>query len=119
MTPYGEWHARELEILVDHMGFTPGEVLKCTTSVNAGLLRENDDVGRLVPGSFADITVVGANPLEDVTVLQKRENIKDVYLGGQKVDLEPSGDFAPFAWEHSFRQWNDVYTRDHVAELAR
>lgn len=119
VTPYGEWHARELEILVDHMGFTPGEVLKCTTSVNAGLLRENDDVGRLVPGCFADITVVGANPLEDVTVLQKRENIKDVYLGGQKIDLEPSGDFAPFAWEHSFRQWNDVYTRDRVAELAQ
>ena len=86
--------------------------------MNAKLLREGDAVGQLAPGAYADITVVGANPLDDVTVLQKRGMIKDVYLGGERIDLEPSADAAPFAWEHSFRQWNDVYTRDRVAELV-
>ncbi|MEE8290652.1 MAG: amidohydrolase family protein [Candidatus Tectomicrobia bacterium] len=118
VTPYGEWHARELDIMVDYLGFTPAETLTCTTSVNAKLLREGDAVGQLAPGAYADITVVGANPLDDVTVLQKRGMIKDVYLGGERIDLEPSADAAPFAWEHSFRQWNDVYTRDRVAELV-
>ena len=81
-------------------------------------MREREDVGRLAPGSFADITVVGADPLEDITVLQKRENIKDVYLAGNKIDLTPSDDPQTYQWEQSYRQWNDIYTRDRVAELA-
>jgi len=119
ITPYGEWHARELEIMVEYLGFTPGEALKCTTSVNAQLLRENVEVGRLAPGSFADITVVSADPLKDITVLQKRENIKDVYLGGRKIDRTPPDEPQTYQWEQSYRQWNDVYTRDRVAELTQ
>ena len=119
ITPYGEWHARELEIMVEYLGFTPGEALRSTTSVNAQLLREREDVGRLAPGSYADITVVSADPLLDITVLQKRENIKDVYLAGNKVDLTPSDVPQTYQWEQSYRQWNDIYTRERVAELAQ
>lgn len=118
ITPYGEWHARELEIMVEYLGFSPGEALKCTTSENSKLLREGNNVGHLADGVLADITVVAANPLDDITCLQKRENIKDVWLGGERVDLTPTDDFKPYSWEQSFRQWNDVYTRDRVAELA-
>jgi imidazolonepropionase-like amidohydrolase len=119
ITPYGEWHARELEIMVEYLGFTPGEALRSTTSVNAQLLRENGEVGRLAPGSFADITVVSADPLKDITVLQKRENIKDVYLAGRKIDRTPPDETQTYQWEQSYRQWNDVYTRDRVAELTQ
>ena len=58
VTPYGEWHARELEIMVDYIGFTPGEALMATTSGNSGLLREGNAVGRVVAGAFADMTVL-------------------------------------------------------------
>jgi imidazolonepropionase-like amidohydrolase len=119
ITPYGEWHARELEVMVDYLGFTPGQALKCTTSGNARLLREQDAVGRLAPGAFADITVVSADPLKDIKVLQKRECIKDVYLAGEVVDRMPNGGAQTYQWEQSYRQWNDVYTRDRVAELAQ
>ncbi len=119
ITPYGEWHARELEIMVEYLGFTPGEALRSTTSVNAQLLREKDEVGRLAPGSFADITVVSADPLKDITALQKRENIKDVYLAGRKIDRTPPDEPQTYQWEQSYRQWNDVYTRDRVAELTQ
>ena len=119
ITPYGEWHAKELEIMVDYLGFTAGEALKCTTSENSKLLREDNNVGRLADGVFADITVVSADPLDDITCLQKRENIKDVWLGGKQVDLSPAEEVKPYNWEHSYRQWNDIYTRDRVAELAR
>jgi imidazolonepropionase-like amidohydrolase len=119
VTPYGEWSARELQIMVDHLGFSAGEALKCTTSGNAGLLREGDQVGQLTKGAFADVLVVGADPLVDIGILQKRENIKQVYLGGKLVDLTPSPDFKPYRWEHSYRQWNDTYTRDRVAELKQ
>ncbi len=118
VTPYGEWHAKELELMVEYLGFTPAEALRCTTTENSRLLREGNNVGRLTDGALADITVVSANPLEDITCLQKRENIKEVWLGGEQVDLTPTDDFKPYNWEHSYRQWNDTYTRDRVAELA-
>jgi hypothetical protein len=118
ITPYGEWHARELEIMVDLLGFTPGEALRCTTSENAKLLREGVNVGRVGEGAFADILVCGENPLKNIKCLQKKENIRLVYLGGKKVDLSPGSEVRPFQWEHSFRQWNDIYTRDRVAQLA-
>ena len=118
VTPYGEWHAKELEIMVKYLGFTPGEALKCTTSENSKLLREGNNVGRLADGVLADITVVKANPLDDIVTLQNRDNLKDVWLGGKQVDLTPTADFKPYNWEQSYRQWNDVYTRDRVAELG-
>src|SRR5215469_65022 len=31
VTPFGEWHARELEIFVDYLGFTPIQALKAAT----------------------------------------------------------------------------------------
>lgn len=117
ITPYGEWHAKELELMVDDLGFTPGDALKATTSVNSELLREQDDVGRLVEGAYADITVVDGNPLDDIAILQKREAIRAVYRGGEPVDLAPEPRASGYQWEYSYRQWNDIYTRDRVAEL--
>ena len=117
VTPYGEWHAKELEHMVDDLGFAPGEALKATTSGNSGLLREQDQVGRLAEGAYADITVVAGNPLDDIAVLQKREAIKAVYRGGEPVDLAPEPRASGYRWEYSYRQWNDIYTRERVAEL--
>ena len=119
VTPYGEWHARELEIMVEHLGFTATEALRATTSANSGLLREGDAVGRIAAGAFADLTVVAENPLENISSLMRSENITHVYLGGEPVDLAPMAEVKPYSWEQSFRQWDDVYTRERVAELAR
>ena len=117
ITPYGEWHARELEVMVEYLGFSPAEALIATTSGNTSILRERDNVGRLADGAFADITVVSGNPLKDIKILQKREAIKAVYLGGEPVDLAEPEAVRNFPWEYSYRQWNDIYTRDRVAEL--
>jgi len=119
VTPYGEWHARELEIMVEHLGFAPVEALKATTSGNSGLLREGDAVGRVATGALADLTVVAENPLEDISCLMRPENIAHVYLGGEAVDLTSLPEVKPYSWEQSFRQWGEVYTRERVAELAR
>src|SRR5580704_6146505 len=71
-SPYGEWHARELEHLVRYLGFTPEEALRCTTKTNAevGLLRSGASVGTLVSGQLADFIVIDGDPLQDITVLQ-------------------------------------------------
>src|SRR5580704_15029338 len=54
VTPYGEWHARELEIFVNDLGFTPAEALCAATRTNARFLADSERVGRLEPGRCAD-----------------------------------------------------------------
>src|SRR4030095_4577762 len=41
VTPYGEWHARELEIFVNDLGFTPAEALCAATRTKARFLADS------------------------------------------------------------------------------
>ena len=117
ITPYGEWHAREIEIFVKYLGFSPGEALRCATFHAAGFLRGGARVGAIESGRLADIIVVDGNPLEDVAVLQKREAIETVYLGGEAVDVDPAEPDPRLISDFSYNYWNDVYTRERIAEL--
>ncbi len=118
VTPYGEWHARELELFVSGIGFSPGEALIASTSLAAPFLREGQKVGTLQVGKCADFIAVNGNPFSDIAVLQDKRKITDVYLAGKHVAIQDT-DYDPrkvsdFAMTH----WNDLYTRERVAELA-
>jgi imidazolonepropionase-like amidohydrolase len=117
VTPYGEWHARELEIMVDDLGFSPAEALTATTVNNARLLREHAEVGVLAHGRLADFIAVKGDPVADVGVLMKPGAIEAVYLGGTRTELAPPASPRRYGWERSHRQWGEVYSRDRVAEL--
>jgi imidazolonepropionase-like amidohydrolase len=119
VTPYGEWHARELEIFVRHLGFTPAEALQAATAVPARLLAGRLPVGVLEAGRAADFIVVEGSPLEDITLLQDPGRIHAVHLGGRRIDL-PAIDYDPRAVSDlSWYSWTDLYTRDRVAALRR
>ena len=47
VTPYGEWHARELELFVDDLGFTKAGALRAATEVNARFMTHGDEIGVL------------------------------------------------------------------------
>ena len=117
ITPYGEWHAREIEIFVKYLGFSPGEALRCATFHAAKFLRGGDRLGAIEPGRLADVIVVNGNPLENVAVLQQREAIETVYLGGKAVDVDPAEPDPRLISDFSYNHWNDVYTRQRIAEL--
>ena len=87
LTPYGHWHARELEVFVNELGLTPVEAIKCATMSNAIAMNAPDELGVIEPGRWADVLVVVGNPAADVTVLQDRSNLKAVISRGQPVDL--------------------------------
>ena len=116
-TPCGEWHARELAILVEHVGLSPAEALRCATAVSAALLRDGDTVGVIEPGRHADFVVIDGDPLADITVLLDPDRLHAVYLGGELVPLERRGYDPRQVSEFSFGNWNEIYTRDRVAEL--
>ena len=87
LTPYGHWHARELEVFVNELGLSPVEAIKCATSSGAIAMKAQDDLGVIESGRWADVLVVDGNPATDVTVLQDRRNLKAVISRGQQVDL--------------------------------
>ncbi len=83
VTPYGEWHARELELLMRYAGMTALEAIKAATSDCAIVLGEGNDVGALAAGKGADIIIVDGDPLADIRVLQQKERIETVILRGE------------------------------------
>ena len=70
VTPYGEWHAKELELFVADLGFSPAAALRAATEINARFMSCGDDIGVLEPGRAADFIVWDGSPLADIRLLQ-------------------------------------------------
>jgi len=119
VTPYGEWHAREIEILVDWIGFSPAQALRIATAGTAKAMPRGHLLGAIEVGRRADFLFVDGNPLDDVRVLQRPEAIAAVHLNGHRVQVE----YRPY--EHykvshfNSLKWTDVYTRARVDEMRR
>jgi imidazolonepropionase-like amidohydrolase len=118
VTPFGEWHARELEIFVDYLGFTAIEALKAATSVSARLVRPNDKVGALTPGYQADFVALDGDPTKSISILLDRSKVSAVFKSGAPIapgrrayDPRRVSDFA-------MTIASDLYTRERVAELG-
>jgi imidazolonepropionase-like amidohydrolase len=88
LTPYGHWHAREVELLVEEVGLDPLTAISCATRNGAiALRRPMDSIGVVSPGAAADLLVVDGEPARDVSVLGERERLRAVYSRGRAVDL--------------------------------
>jgi hypothetical protein len=80
---------QEMELLVDG-GISPGEVLKGATLYPAELLRKEKDLGTIATGKLADLVVLNADPLADITNTRK---IERVFIGGEQVDISFHPDY--------------------------
>ena len=89
VTPYGDWHYKELEVFVDKLGLTPLEAITCGTK-NASQAMRRDDVGVIAEGNIADLIVMNEDPSKDVTRLGNKDLIEKVFLNGKEVDLTPA-----------------------------
>jgi imidazolonepropionase-like amidohydrolase len=85
VTPYGDWHTRELELMVELIGMSPMEAIKSATSNNAAAFGWAD-VGALEPGARADILVVDGDPLVDIGILADQKRISTILHDGDEVD---------------------------------
>ncbi|HVO89229.1 MAG TPA: amidohydrolase family protein [Casimicrobiaceae bacterium] len=86
VTPYGEWHARELELMVDLLGMPAMAAIVAATSTNAKAFGWERETGSLRVGLQADLLVLDGNPLDDIRVLGDPQRIDAVYKGGERVD---------------------------------
>ncbi len=89
MTPYGDWHYRELEVFVRELGLSPLQAIQCATQANAFALRLAGQVGEIAAGRLADVIVLDADPTRDIRVLGDRAHLRHVLIGGREVDLQP------------------------------
>ena len=76
-------NARDLQLFVDLLGYTPVEALTAATRLGGQLMGMGDELGLLAPGYLADLLVVRGNPAEDVTLLQDAANLEWIVQGGR------------------------------------
>lgn len=86
--PHG-WNAKQFAHMV-RWGLTPMAAIQSATASAADLLGWKDRVGRVAPGLYADIIAVNADPLTDITEL---ERVKFVMKGG--VVFKENGQSLP------------------------
>ncbi|TFG34512.1 amidohydrolase family protein [Candidatus Thorarchaeota archaeon] len=86
-TYYGKSTAEEMELLVRLGGASEMDAIIAGTMNAAKSMSMESKIGTIKPGKSADLLVLspGKNPLEDITVLQYKENIKRVILRGKTV----------------------------------
>jgi imidazolonepropionase-like amidohydrolase len=103
VTPYGDWHARELQLMVELIGMSPMAAIKAATSNNAAAFGWSGDVGTLERGARADILVVDGDPLADIAVLGDPKKISTILHDGDEVDRsQPIPERKRMAHERGF-----------------
>jgi imidazolonepropionase-like amidohydrolase len=86
--PYGELHGNEPDILVRYGGYTPLEAISCATRNNAFAIGLEDDLGVLAEGKLADVILLDADPVADISVLKGGKHVVTVIKDGHVVDLD-------------------------------
>jgi imidazolonepropionase-like amidohydrolase len=80
LAPFGT-EAKNLTCYV-RFGMTPMQAIQSATTVAAEMIGWQDRVGRLAPGTYADLIAVAGDPTADITVL---ESVSLVMKGGEVV----------------------------------
>ncbi len=101
ITPCGEWHARELELLVDYAGLTPLEAIQAGTKNVAMTVGLDGKVGQIAEGLLADVIIVDGNPAENIRILQDQQNILTVIKDGRVLDFGDEEEFLLRPYEPS------------------
>lgn len=83
----GKLHVQEArEFTLRREVFTPVEILRQATSINAELMQMQGQIGCVAPGAFADLLVVDGDPLEDIGLLAADgRNLSIIVRAGELV----------------------------------
>jgi imidazolonepropionase-like amidohydrolase len=103
LVPYGQWHAKEMEIFVEFLGMSPIEALHAGTGAAALTLpRWADEIGTLEAGKRADLLVLPGDVAADITLLQAKSRFDMVMKDGKPVDITtPIPEREVYSWERA------------------
>jgi imidazolonepropionase-like amidohydrolase len=72
-------------LLLHELGMAPADCLRAATTVAARVVGWEGHAGVLDPGAFGDVIGVPGDPVEDLELVAKAENVRLVVKGGQVV----------------------------------
>ncbi|HXM54339.1 MAG TPA: amidohydrolase family protein [Candidatus Dormibacteraeota bacterium] len=72
-------------LLLRELGMEPADCLRAATTVAARVVGWEGQAGVLDPGAFGDVIGVAGDPLEDLELVAKAENVRLVVKGGEVV----------------------------------
>ncbi|KXT02695.1 hypothetical protein AC579_3797 [Pseudocercospora musae] len=81
-TPHGTY-ARDLELFVKYLDFTPMESIVAATAGVAKLFMRENELGKISPGYFADLILVDGDPVSDIAVLQQHDKLNVIMINGR------------------------------------
>jgi imidazolonepropionase-like amidohydrolase len=76
-------NARDIEHFVNLLGYTPLEAIESATRLGGEIMMKRHELGQIKPGYLADILLVDGDPLRDVRVLQRKENLLAIMQDGR------------------------------------
>lgn len=76
-------NARDLELFVRHLGFTPTDALLAATRLGGEIMGMGDELGQIRPGYLADLLLVRGDPTVNVALLQDRDNLLAIMKDGK------------------------------------
>jgi imidazolonepropionase-like amidohydrolase len=79
--PHGNY-AKELTFFVNHVGLSVEQTLVCATRTGAEIIGVADTLGTLEIGKIADILVVNGDVLEDISLIEDKQNLLAVIQNG-------------------------------------
>ncbi len=77
----GYFEHEELRLMAE-AGMTPRQILAAATTDAARCMQATGRLGTLQPGAWADLVVLGKNPLDDIA---NARTIESVWVGGAKI----------------------------------
>jgi imidazolonepropionase-like amidohydrolase len=88
--PIGK-NARDLELFVTELGYTPSEALMAATKWGGELMGMGGELGLVREGFLADLLLVNGDPSADVRLLQDRDNLLMIMKDGAFHKAPPQG----------------------------
>jgi len=76
-------NARDLELFVRYLGYTPIEALVAATKLGGEIMGMAGELGQIKPGFLADLLLVAGDPTQDVAILQDKKNLRAIMKDGQ------------------------------------
>jgi imidazolonepropionase-like amidohydrolase len=76
-------NARDLELWVEHFGYTPAEVLHAATALGGQIMGMGDELGLIKTGYLADLLLVDGDPTKDVRIMQDKNRLAMIMQGGK------------------------------------
>ena len=92
-------NARDLELFVKHLGFTPMEAIRSCTLYGGQVMMRPHELGLVKEGYRADLLLLDGDPLANLSILRDPKRILAVMKDGVFAKQPPVA--RPHAWEHA------------------